>query len=127
MSIFIGNNRTIEQIDLNRHNTVTDYWRIDAMIQEIKMSQLRLRKLLHQFDMMEKSYEMHSLPHCFRSILIQHINREATNLIINWELMKETANHLFAENDIENDFAKDIKNIREDMNGILQKIDMVTA
>ncbi|MDO8741171.1 MAG: hypothetical protein Q7J54_06385, partial [Candidatus Woesearchaeota archaeon] len=98
MTFFIGNNRTIEQLDIDRPNTITDYWRINAMIQEIKMGQIRLRRLLYHFDMMEKGYEMHSIPHCFRSILIQHINREATNLIINWELLKETVAHLFPEN-----------------------------
>lgn len=125
---FPNHNRNIYQ--LNQTNpTITDCWRMNAVISEIKTNQSRLKSLLQQFVLFheEKILQKHSLPYILRSHLLQQINIEASNLIVAWELLKETTHHLFAENDIENDFAKDIKNIREDMNGILQKIDMVTT
>lgn len=102
---------------------------MESMMYEIQMSQSRLKNLLQQFVLFQKKkdLEKHSLHYILRSHLSQQINMEASYLIVVWELLKETTYHLFPENDIENNFVKDIKNIREDMNDILQKIDMVTA
>ena len=57
--------------------------------------------------------------------MIQQINIEATNLIVAWELLKETAAHLFTENDIENNFAKGIKAIKQNTDDLLQRVETV--